>query len=166
MQLFHGSRKYTSNVRQANAIINNINKLQPWLEVLDRTDPNTARTIILLSYQTWAKRITCEDIIDHREAIPQTSRPKQPKAKPIFNKDNETLPTQEIQENIEAAITALARIQELDKDNTEPKAKTYKYKSMIVDYFHHVPTDILGYLTLLYKAEWDGQDNNNIAKDS
>lgn len=79
VRLFHGSRKHTSNVRRANAIIDNIDELRPWLEVLDRTDPNTARTIILSSYQTWAKRTTCEDTMDHGEATPQTSRPKRPK---------------------------------------------------------------------------------------
>lgn len=121
----------------------------------------------------------------------------------MFNEDDETLPTRETQEDIEAAIAALARMQELDEDNTEPKAKSRKYKSTMVGYFHRVvcdeghavktiksrqhqsvalllarhiwfltatpmsnkPTDMLGYLTLLYKAEWDGQDDSDIAED-
>ncbi|KAL4958616.1 uncharacterized protein BDV14DRAFT_206514, partial [Aspergillus stella-maris] len=145
LRLFHGSRKHTSNVRRQELIIDEVTELQQWMGALDATDPRTARTIVLSSYQTWSKRTTSEGEDDGEKTTATISRrPKRDQEKPWFNDADESLPTRDSQEELQAAVEALAKLQEVaDDEEEEPKAKArrIRYNSSMGGRFIRVVCD-------------------------
>ncbi|KAL4981348.1 P-loop containing nucleoside triphosphate hydrolase protein [Aspergillus falconensis] len=64
VRIFHRDREHTSDERRKELVINTVDELNRFCSQLKADDLDTAKTIILSSYSTWSKRTTRELVSD------------------------------------------------------------------------------------------------------